>query len=103
MRWASSNVTDAMSSSSLEPAGAGTLHRGQARQRSSGCAPRDRVAEHSPDVGVVVDRIVLVAGAEVDDPARATPERASAAEDLAAAERADEHQLVRHRDVEELP
>src|SRR5687767_9563305 len=99
MRCASSKVTDAMSSSSLEPAGVGTVHRGEARKWSARCAPRHRVGEHSPHVGVVVDRIVLVAGAEVDDPTRATPEGAAAAEHLAAAEGADEHELVRRRDV----
>src|SRR5687768_6936374 len=103
MRCASSKVTDAMSSSSLEPAGIGTVHRGEARKRSPRCAPRHRVGEHAPHGGVVVDRIVLVTRAEVDDPTRATPEGAAAAEHLPATEGADEHELVRHWDVEELP
>ena len=64
--------------------------------------PLDRVGEHAPDVRVVVDGVVLVAGAEVEDPARAALEAAAAAEHLAAGEGADEHQLVGRRDRERL-
>ena len=73
-----------------------------ARRRPPRAPPSDRVGEHPPDVGVVVDRVLLVAGAEVEDPPRPRAEAAAAAEHLAARERADEDQLVGLRDVEGL-
>jgi hypothetical protein len=50
----------------------------------------------------VVRRVLLVAGAEVEHPALAAAVAAAGAEHLAAGERADEDQLVRLRDVEQL-
>ena len=76
-----------------EPAGA---------WRSRGVAHSTRVGQHPLDVGVVVDGVLLVAGAEVEDPARAAHPRAAAAEHLAAGERRDEDQLVGRRDRERL-
>ena len=67
-----------------------------------GAAHCDGVGDHALDVGVVVDRVVLVAGAEVEDPPGAAPKAAAAAEHLAAGERADEDELVGRRDVEVL-
>ena len=64
--------------------------------------PADGVGEHALDRRMVVHGIVLVAGAEVEDPAGAAAEAAAAAEDLAAGERADEDELVGRRDVEVL-
>src|SRR3954468_19613148 len=51
---------------------------------------------------MVVDRVVLVARAEVEDPPGAAPEAAAAAEDLPAGERADENKPARAGDVEGL-
>ena len=50
-----------------------------------GAAHCDRVGQHALDVRVVVDGVLLVAGAEVEDPARAAADAAAAAEHLAAA------------------
>ena len=75
----------------------GTSPRTPARRR-----PPDGVGDHPLHVGVVVDRVLLVAGAEVEDPPGAAPEAAAAAEHLAARERADEHELVGRGDVEVL-
>src|SRR4051812_47986944 len=57
--------------------------------------PARGVGEHPLDVRVVVDGIVLVARAEVEDPARAAGPAAPAAENLAAREARDEDELVR--------
>src|SRR5690349_2417741 len=86
----------------LEPAGRGEVDGWQPRQLAAWCTPRDGVGEDPPDVGMVVDGVVLVARAEVDDLPVAPPEGAPAAEDLTAGEGADEHQLVGRRDVEVL-
>ena len=64
--------------------------------------PQDRVGQHAPHVGMVVDGVVLVARAEVEDAPRAAVEAAAAAEHLAAGEGGDEDELVRRRDVEVL-
>ena len=50
----------------------------------------------------MVHRVLQVARAEVEDPPRAAEVAAAPAKDLAALERAYEHELVRRRDVEEL-
>ena len=63
-----------------------------------GCSTRAQstaFAIDPPHVGVVVDREVLVARAEEEDPSLPAQEAAAAAEHLAARERADEHELVR--------
>src|SRR4051812_32989474 len=86
----------------LEPAGRGEVDRWQPPQLAAWCTPRDGVGEDPPDVGMVVDGVVLVARAEVDDLPVAPPEGAAAAKDLSAREGADEHQLVGCRDVEVL-
>ena len=62
-----------------EPAGA---------WRSRGAAHCTPLASTRLTSGMVVDGVLLVAGAEVEDPARAAHPRAAAAEDLAAGERA---------------
>src|SRR3954465_9151251 len=64
--------------------------------------PAHGVADHLLDERLMVGRIGLVAGAEVEDPALAAPEAAAAAEDLPALKPAHEYQLVRGRDVEML-
>ena len=69
---------------------------------STGAAQRTALAITRRTSRVVVDRIVLVAGAEVEDPPAPARPAAAAAEHLAARERADEHQLVGRRDVEVL-
>src|SRR4051812_28839926 len=65
-------------------------------------APGDGVGDDALDLGLVIDRELLVARAEVKDAAGAAAVAASAAEHLAALEGADEHELVWRRDVEEL-
>src|SRR3954454_11811590 len=65
------------------------------RPTDARCRPPRRVGEHALDVGVVVDRVFLVARAEVEDPARAAGPAAAAAEDFAAREARDEDELVR--------
>src|SRR5215207_4999110 len=64
--------------------------------------PLHAVADHVQHVLVVVGRVGLVAGAEVEDLAAAAEVAAAAAENLAAGEPTHEDQLVRLRDVEEL-
>ena len=64
--------------------------------------PAGGVGDDPADVGIEVGRVGLVARPEVDDPAATPPERAAAAEDLAALEPADEDEFVRRRDVEVL-
>src|SRR5207248_11405799 len=65
-------------------------------------APRDAVGDHALDLGLVVDRVLLVAWAEVNNPAQAAPVDAAAAKDLAPFVRADENKIVRGGDVEVL-
>src|SRR5207248_10567998 len=61
-------------------------------------APRDAVGDHALDLGLVVDGVLLVAWAEVNDPAQPAPVDAAAATALAALVRADGNQIVRGRD-----
>ena len=77
----------------LEPA-RGRVRAAGGRVAQPRRRPLDGVGEHAADVGVVVDGVVLVAGAEVEDPPGAALEAAAAAEHLAARERADEDELV---------
>jgi len=64
--------------------------------------PLDRVSEHLPHVVVVVDRVRLVAGAEVEHPAVAATVTAAGPEHLAAGEPGVEHERVRRGDIEPL-
>src|SRR5699024_5089841 len=64
--------------------------------------PVDAVGDHAAHVGVLVDGVVLVAGAEVEDLALAAAEGAAGAEYLSPAEGGDEDQLIGHGDVEVL-
>src|SRR5262245_57787546 len=64
--------------------------------------PADTVCDHLEHVVVVIGRVGLVAGAEVEDLAGAALVAATAAEDLAAGKPTDEDQGVRLRDVEML-
>src|SRR5882757_1177703 len=64
--------------------------------------PPHAVGDDPAHVLVMVGRVVLVPRTEVEDLAVTSAERASAAEHLAAAEGAEEDQLVGDRNVEEL-
>ena len=64
--------------------------------------PFHGVAQHLLDVGVVVGRIGLVAGAEIEDVAGAAALGQARAEHLAALEPGDEHGLQRLRHGELL-
>src|SRR5687768_10781688 len=64
--------------------------------------PADPVGDDPLDLGLVVDGILLVARAEVEDPALAAGERDSRAEDFATFKRADEDEVVGLGNVEEL-
>src|SRR5699024_4614788 len=64
--------------------------------------PPDAVGDHTAHVPVVVDGIVLVTGAEVEDLPLAAAEGAAGAEHLSPAEGGDEHELVGDGDVEVL-
>src|SRR5215472_18711388 len=79
----------------LEPAADGLECRVRGRcQRLPRARPPHRVRDHRPHLRLVVDRVLLVARAEVEHPAPAPRVAAAAAEDLAALERADEHELL---------
>src|ERR1700734_3413391 len=87
----------------VEPAGRHLLHLVGHWQRAVGAAgPADSVGDHPAYYGVVVDGVILVSGAEVEDPPGAPVEAASGPEYLSAGEARDEDELVRLRDVEEL-
>jgi putrescine oxidase len=103
-RQGDAGALPAMSQGSrLEPAARHARAAGRAAALAvDGRGPADRIRQHPPHVGVVVDRVVLVPGAEVEDPPAAAAEATSAAEDLTARERADEHERVGDRDVEVL-
>src|SRR5829696_7636737 len=73
--------------------------RGPRRRRG----PADGVPDNALHVGVVVGRVLLVAGAEVEDPAPPPPVAEPAPEDLSPAEMAHEDELVGLRHVEGLP
>src|SRR5215813_5637576 len=64
--------------------------------------PADGIRDHPADLGLVVDGVLLIACAEVEDPTASSSEAASTAKDLAARERAYEDQLVGRRHVEEF-
>src|SRR5439155_1389115 len=70
--------------------------------RRGAAAPGHAVGDRALDLRLVVDRVLLVAGAEVRDASCPAVVAATAAKDLPALERADENQLIRSRDVEEL-
>src|SRR6185437_15913466 len=76
--------------------------QGGQRPRPVARHPGDAVRDHPANVGMVVDRVILVARREEEDLAVAPPEGAAAAEHLTSAERGDEDQLVGSRDVEGL-
>ena len=67
-----------------------------------GRGPLHRIGQHLLDVGVMVGRIGLVAGPEVEDAAVAALPAAAGAEHLAALEPGQQHQFVGRRDVEAL-
>src|SRR5918995_67084 len=67
------------------------------------CGPADGVPDDTLHVGVVVGRVLLVARAEVEDPAPPPSVTEPAPEDLAPTEMAHEDELVGLRHVEGLP
>src|SRR4051794_33304875 len=71
------------------------------RTRRLGC-PADRVRDHPTDERMMVGRVRLVAWSEVEDAATAALVAATAPEDLAALEPADQDERVGGRDVEVL-
>src|SRR5690606_17466532 len=81
--------------------GVGDLHR--CRLAVLGTGPDRGVGEHALDLRLVVDGVLLVAGAEVEHLALAATEHGAGAEHLAAGEGGDEYELVRCGDVEHLP
>src|SRR5262249_39601513 len=64
--------------------------------------PADGVRYHPTDLSLVIDRVFLVARAEVEDPPAPSSKTASAAENFAARKRAYEDKLVGRRHVKEL-
>ena len=78
---------DAQLAHANQPRGDSGLPGTGRRGRRCRGRPLDRVGDHAPDVGTVVDGVVLIARAEVEDPAQPAPEAAAAAEHLAAGER----------------
>src|SRR5258708_2084030 len=85
------------------PAGIGAEGRVRlVADRPARPSPARRVGDDAAHLGLVVDRVLLVAGAEVEDAASPPPEAAAAPQHLAAGERADEDQLLRRGDVEVL-
>src|SRR5215216_724677 len=64
--------------------------------------PADGVLDDALDVLIVVRRVLLVTGAEVEDPTPPPPVTQAAPEDLPPSEPAHEDELVRLRDVEGL-
>src|SRR5690349_18152133 len=76
--------------------------RGQVVGGRPAATPRHGVCDHALYLGLKVNRVLLVPRAEVKDAPSAAVEAAAAAKHLAALERADEDELVRRRDVEEL-
>src|SRR5215472_223016 len=69
---------------------------------SAGCGPADGIRDHPADLSLVVDGVLLIAWAEVEDSTASSSEAASTAKDLASRERAYEDQLVGRRHVEEF-
>src|SRR5215212_728771 len=71
----------------------------QARLRAR---PLHRVGQNPLDIGMPVDRVLLIAGREVEDLALAAPPATARPEDLASAEAGDEDQFIGAGDVEVL-
>src|SRR5699024_7231289 len=67
-----------------------------------GACPDHGVGQHPLDLGLVVDGVLLVARAEVEDLALAATEHGTEAEHLSPGEGGDEHELVGGGDVEHL-
>src|SRR5438045_4175785 len=84
------------------PPGVALAFRRQVVPANGAAAPRDRVGDHALHIGLVIDGELLIAWAEIEDAPRAARVAAPAPEHLASGERADEHEGVRLRDVEEL-
>ena len=83
---------------------AGAIHADARRlARALLMRPADRIGDHPLDVPVVIDRIVLIAGREVEDPPVPSGERHPRAEHLAAAEARHEDEVIGGGHVEELP
>src|SRR5690625_2256511 len=80
--------------------GIGDRHRGGGTVLRAG--PGDSVGQHPLDLGLTVDGVLLVAGAEVEDLALAATEHGPGAEHLSPGVGGDEHQLVGGGDVEHL-
>src|SRR5699024_11426942 len=80
--------------------GVGDLHRRGLPLLGAG--PHHGVGQHALDLALAVDRVLLVAGAEVEDLALAAAEGGAGAEHLSPGEGGDEHQLVGGGDVEHL-
>src|SRR5689334_10714592 len=76
--------------------------RGQVVGGRPAPTPRHSVGDHALNLGLKVNRVLLVPRAEVEDATCAAVEAAAAAKHLAALERADEDELVRRGDIEEL-
>src|SRR5947209_11155184 len=87
--------------SRLEPARGGVAHGRRAPAHPTR-RPLDRVGKNAPNLLLVIDRIRLVPGTEVEDSSRSAMEAATAPEDFTAGEGADKDQLVRLGNVEKL-
>jgi hypothetical protein len=70
---------------------------------AAGRTPLHGVGDDPGHARLVVDRVILVTGGEVEYPAAAPGETAATAEYLPTGKRTYEHQFVRLRDIEELP
>src|SRR5919205_821112 len=66
------------------------------------CGPADGVLDDALDVLIVVGGVLLVAGAEVEDPTPPPPVTQAAPEDFPPTEPAHEDEFVRLRHVERL-
>src|SRR5690625_2255712 len=75
----------------------------KAPRRPGRCRPRHRVGDDPAHLGLVIHRIVLVSGTEVEHPAMSAAPAAPGPEHLTSGETGDEHQLVRCGHVEVLP
>ena len=89
--------------SSIHPSGIFSSLYGARQRPTIPVSPVDAVGDHTPDDRVVIDGVLLVARAEVEHAAGASIKTAPGAENLAAGEARNEHQLVGLRDVEEFP
>src|SRR5699024_6075401 len=95
-----SNGTRDLAAAEPVARGIGDLHRRGLALLGSG--PDHGVGQHALDLGLVVDRVLLVAGAEEEDLPLAAAEGGTGAEHLSPGEGGNEDQLVRGRDVEHL-